>query len=165
MKTNNFVYLLKLYPNPISINSTFKNVTVNVVYKTPCKGEDLPPNLHFALHFSFDFRSLKDLTFSRKIFHTFVYRNEFLNSNKEMTNLLQTYPSSPCPSLCFENKKEFLRTLKQIPFFLYKISKINFYLKKDTLEKYQSFINNIQETQEDKEFEKCIKENHYENLI
>ena len=165
MKTNNFVYLLKLYPNPISINSTFKNVTVNVVYKTPCKGEDLPPNLHFALHFSFDFRSLKDLTFSRKIFHTFVYRNEFLNSNKEMTNLLQTYPSAPCPSLCFENKKEFLRTLKQIPFFLYKISKINFYLKKDTLEKYQSFINNIQETQEDKEFKKCIKENHYENLI
>ena len=126
MKTNNFVYLLKLYPHPISINSTFKNVTVNVVYKTPCKGEDLPPNLHFALHFSFDFHSLKDLTFSRKIFHTFVYRNEFLNPNKEMTNLLQTYPSAPCPSLCFENKKEFLRALKQIPFFLYKISKINF---------------------------------------
>ena len=165
MKTNNFVYLLKLYPNPISINSTFKNVTVNVVYKKPCKGEDLPPNLHFALHFSFDFRSLKDLTFSRKIFHTFVYRNEFLNSNKEMRNLLQTYSSTQCSSLCFENKKEFLRTLKQIPFFLYKISKINFYIKKDTLEKYQSFINNIQETQEDKEFEKCIKENHYENLI
>ena len=165
MKTNNFVYLLKLYPNPISINSTFKNVTVNVVYKTPCKGEDLPPNLHFALHFSFDFRSLKDLTFSRKIFHTFVYRNEFLNPNKEMKNLLQTYPSAQCPSLCFENKNEFVRALKQIPFFLYKITKRNYYIKKDTLEKYQSFINNIQETQEDKEFEKCIKENHYENLI
>ena len=82
-----------------------------------------------------------------------------------MTNLLQTYPSAPRPSLCFANTKEFLRTLKHIPFFLYKISKINFYIKKDTLEKYQSFINNIQETQEDKEFEKCIKENHYENLI
>ena len=29
----------------------------------------------------------------------------------------------------------------------------------------QNIINNNQETQEDKEFEKCIKENHYENLI
>ena len=82
-----------------------------------------------------------------------------------MTNLLQTYPSAPFSSLCFENKKEFLRALKQIPFFLYKISKINFYIKKDTLEKYQSFINNIQETQEDEEFKKFIKYNHYENLI
>ena len=165
MKTNDFLYLLKLYPNLISINSNFKNIAVNVVYKTPCKGENIPPNIHFALHFSFDFHSLKDLTFSYKNFHTFVYRKESLNPHKEMKNLLQTYSSAQCSSLCFENKKEFIRALKQIPFFLYKITKRNYYIKKDTLEKYQSFINNIQETQEDKEFKKCIKENHYENLI
>ena len=82
-----------------------------------------------------------------------------------MKNLLQTYSSAQCSSLCFENKKEFIRALKQIPFFLYKITKRNYYIKKDTLEKYQSFINNIQETQEDEEFIKFIKYNHYENLI
>ena len=87
------------------------------------------------------------------------------NKNKDNILTLRENPTVGTRFLCFESKKKLVHTLKQLPTLLYETTRDASYLSPRSIEKYQSFINNIQETQEDEEFKKFIKYNHYENLI
>ena len=76
------------------------------------------------------------------------------NKNKDNILTLRENPTAVTRFLCFESKKKLVHTLKQLPTLLYKTTRDASYLRPRSLEKYQSFINNIQEVQEDKEFKK-----------
>ena len=83
------------------------------------------------------------------------------NKNKDNILTLRENPTVGTRFLCFESKKKLVHTLKQLPTFFYGTTKEPRYLKPRSIEKYQSFIKSIQETQEDNNLGKLLKESIY----
>ena len=83
------------------------------------------------------------------------------NKNKDNILTLREDPTVGTRFLCFESKKKLVCALKQLPIFFYGTTREPRYLKPRSIKKYQTFIKSIQETQEDYELDKLIKESTY----
>lgn len=83
------------------------------------------------------------------------------NKNKDNILTLREDPTVGTRFLCFESKKKLVHALKQLPILFYGTTREPRYLKPRSIKKYQTFIKSIQETQEDYELDKLIKESTY----
>ena len=162
MKTNNFIYVLGINPN--FGNFKLKIIYAYILYNKPHPYTSLV-DTYIGKYFNFNWESLAIYS-STDYKLSYYFQKECLEPSKNKDNILVLREIRNARRyLCFENKKELVCALKQLPIFFYGTTREPRYLKPRSIKKYQSFINNIQETQEDEDFKKWIKYSHYENLI
>ena len=118
-------------------------------------------DIYIGMHCSFNWESLAIYS-SADYKLSYYFQKECLEPSKNKDNILVLREIRNARRyLCFENKKELVCALKQLPIFFYGTTREPRYLKPRSIKKYQTFIKSIQETQEDYELDKLIKESIY----
>ena len=159
MKTNNFIYVLGINPN--FGNFRLKIIYAYILYNNPRPYTSLV-DTYIGKYFNFNWESLAIYSSADDYKLSYYFQKGCLEPSKNKDNILVLREIRNARRyLCFENKKELVRALKQIPILFYGTTREPRYLKPRSIKKYQTFIKSIQETQEDYELDKLIKESTY----
>ena len=159
MKTNNFIYVLGI--NPSIRNFNLKIIYAYILYNKPRPYTYLV-DTYVGKYFHFNWETLAMYSSDDDYKLSYSFQKDCLEPSKNKDNILALREIRNAHRyLCFENKKELVCALKQLPIFFYGATRESRYLKPRSIKKYQTFIKSIQETQEYYELDKLIKESIY----
>ena len=159
MKTNNLIYVLGI--NPSIRYFKLKIIYAYILYNNPRPYTSLV-DTYIGKYFNFNWESLAIYSSADDYKLSYYFQKGCLEPSKNKDNILVLREIRNARRyLCFENKKELVRALKQIPILFYGTTREPRYLKPRSIKKYQTFIKSIQETQEDNNLGKLLKESIY----
>lgn len=157
--TDNLIYVLGI--NPSFRNFRLKSIHAYILYNKPRPYTSLV-DTYIGKYFTFNWESLAIYSSADDYKLSYYFQKGCLEPSKNKDNIRALGESCNAHRyLCFENKKELVCALKQLPIFFYGTTREPRYLKPRSIKKYQTFIKSIQETQEDYELDTLIKESTY----
>ena len=145
-------------------NPNLKNIFAYILLNKPFLYTPLADRyIGMSCGFSWETLQLDLIDTSYDTSKSFYFIKGCLEPNKNKDNILtlRENPTVGIRFLCFESKKKLVHTLKQLPTLLYETTRDASYLSPRSIEKYQSFLKGIQETQEDNNLGKLLKESIY----
>ena len=145
-------------------NPNLKNIFAYILLNKPFTYTPLADRyIGMSCGFSWETLQLYLIDTSYDTSKSFYFIKGCLEPNKNKGNILtlRENPTVGIRFLCFESKKKFVHTLKQLPTLLYETTRDASYLSPRSIEKYQSFLKGIQEVQEDNNLGKLLKESIY----
>ena len=141
--TDNLIYVLGIHPS--FRNFKLKSIYAYILYNKPRPYTSLVDS-YIGKYFNFNWGSLAIYSSADNKL-SYYFQKEFLEPSKNKDNILALREICNAHRyLCFKNKKELVRALKQLPIFFYGTTREPRYLRQRSIKKYQSFINRIQET-------------------